>query len=156
MTETTIFDRAAATSVLRKIADAAPREGTYWHGAWLRDLLLMSWVLYHPQRIAQLFRMTYQADNSGHLFKNDLQGWSYRTPTSGHVTRVDEYALAEPVACLIEPYLELARPRLLRKANDSLFNMPSNHMHRRIGTLLKDHSGRAVSFGELRELKLGT
>ena len=123
----------------------------YKEAVWVRDLLLMSWVLYHPERLAELFRITWNTDNNGHLFKDDAGHWTYHNILAGHAMQHSRYAIAQPVAGLIEPYLN-ARNLLLKKASDSLFYMPSNHLQHRVNTLLETYFGRAVSFSELRDL----
>jgi hypothetical protein len=146
----TLLNRALANEVLRKIADT-PNKSGYREAVQLRDLLLMSWVLHHPERLTELSRITWQPDNSGHLFKDASDNWIYHNIHAGYAMQHSTYAIAKPVVCLIEPYLK-ARPLLIKKKSDSLFYMPSNHMHLRINTLLEKHFGRAVGFSELRQL----
>lgn len=151
MNTTIIFNRAAANDVLKRFAEA-PHRGGYREATWLRDLLLLAWIFYHPERLAELFRITWNADNTGHLFKDASGNWTYHNIHAGHAMQHSAYNLAQPVSCLIEPFLIKARPQLLRKESDSLLNMPSNHIHHRINTLIERHFGRTVSFGELRSL----
>lgn len=150
MNTTTIFNRAAANDVLKRFAEA-PHRGGYREATWLRDLLLLAWVFYHPERLAELFRITWKADNTGRLFKDAAGNWTYRNVDAGHAMQNSMYAIAQPVAGLIEPYLE-ARPLLLKRESDELFYMPSNHLQHRINTLLEKYFGRAVSFSELRTM----
>lgn len=149
---TTIFNRAAANDVLQRFAKATHRGG-YREATWLRDLLLLAWVFYHPERLAELFRITWNADNTGHLFKDDAGTWTYHNIHAGQAMQHSRYAIAQPVAGLIEPYLN-SRHLLLKKESDVLFYMPSNHLHHRVNTLLEQYFGRAVSFSELRSLEV--
>ena len=117
----------------------------------MRDLLLMTWVIHHPMRLAELFRIAWRSDNTGHLFKDDEGAWSYRNINAGSAMLHSAYKLARPLAGLIEAYIAM-RPQLLKKDTDALFYMPSTHLNHRVNTLMKIHFGRAVSFSELRTL----
>jgi hypothetical protein len=150
MNTTQIFNRAAATNILKRFAQTSHRGG-YSEAIWLRDLTLLAWIFHHPERLAELFRITWKKDNTGHLFKEPAGNWMYHNVQAGHAMLFSQYAIAQPVACLIEPYLQ-ARPLLLKKESDSLFYMPSNHLQHRINTLLERNFGRAVSFSEIRGL----
>ena len=148
---TTIFNRAAANDVLTRFAEA-PHRGGYREATWLRDLVLLAWVFYHPERLAEFFRITWNEANTGHLFKDDAGNWTYQNINAGHAMQHSRYALAQPVAGLIEPYLN-SRNLLLKKESDALFYMPSNHLQHRVNALIEQYFGRAVSFSELRSLE---
>lgn len=149
------FNRAAANEILRKLADSQPREGTYWHAAWVRDLLLMSWAFYHPNRIAELYCATWKIDNSGHVFTQAVGRWFYRNIHAGYASKIGAYELAQPAAEMLALYLACARAQLLKKESDLLLNMPSNHVNHRINTLIEKHFDRPVKFSELRKLQNG-
>lgn len=150
MNTQTTFNRAAASDVLKRFSEA-PHRGGYREATWLRDLLLIAWVIYHPERLAELFRITWNEANTGHLFKDDAGNWTYRNIHAGDAMQRSTYTIAQPVAGLIEPYLA-SRQLLLKKESESFFYMPSNHLQHRVNTLLEKYFGRAVSFSELRSL----
>jgi hypothetical protein len=151
MNKNTLFNRAAANDLLRKIAEAPHRTG-YREAIWTRDLLLISWVLFYPERLAELFRITWKSDNTGHLFKDAGGNWTYHNIHAGDAIKNSAYVIARPVSVLIGPYLD-AREALLKRESDSFFYMPSNHMQHRINTLIEFHFGREVTFSELRSIE---
>ncbi len=143
-------------AVLRAVHDdpEAPRSG-YWQAAWVRDLLLVAWAAHHPQRLPELWRVTWRADNSGSLQQAADGGWLY-VPTSAapSAMRRSEYRLAGLVADLAGLYVIEARPRLLRRPSDSLLLMESNHVQRRLCTLFGRHLGREVSMSNIMRVAL--
>lgn len=146
---------ADAQGVMNAIAVAQPKSGAYAKARWLRDLLLMAWTFHHPERIAEFFRITWRSDNTGRLFLDEEGAWCYRNVDADAVAMSKStYRLAQPVAAYIPAYLEHARPVLLRKDGDSLFCMPSNHIHKRHGEIFLFHLGRNVGYAELRDLTM--
>lgn len=100
---------------------------------------------------AELFRITWNEANTGHLFKDDAGNWAYHNINAGHVMQHSMYAIAQPVAGLIEPYIA-SWHLLLKKESEALFYMPSNDLQRRVNTVIEQYFGPAVSFSEPRSL----
>lgn len=145
-----------ALAVLRAVRDdpTAPKSG-YWQAAWVRDLLLAAWAVHHPERLPELWRVTWRADNTGSLQEAADGRWLY-VPTSASPSnaRRGEYRLASLVADLTSLYVIEARPRLLRQPSDSLLLMESNHLQRRLCTLFTRHLGREVCMSNIVRVAL--
>jgi hypothetical protein len=145
-----------ALAVLRAVRDdpEAPSSG-YWQAAWVRDLLLVAWAAHHPERLPELWRVTWRADNSGSLQEAADGGWLYVPNSVSPSSRSrGEYRLASLVADLAGLYVIEARPRLLRRPSDSLLLMEANHLQRRICTLFARHLGREVSMSNIMRVDL--
>jgi hypothetical protein len=145
-----------ALAVLHAVRDdpEAPKSG-YWQAAWVRDLLLVAWAAHHPERLPELWRVTWRADNSGSLKHLADGGWLYApTGTSAPSGRKGEYRLASLVADLAGLYLAEARPKLLRRPSDRLLLMESNHLQRRLCTLFGRHLGREVTMSNITRVDL--
>lgn len=145
-----------ALAVLHSVrADPAAPSSGYWQAAWIRDLLLVGWAVYHSERLPELWRITWRSDNSGSLKYLADGGWLYApTGTSVSSGRKGEYRLASLVADLAGLYLTEARPKLLRRPSDSLLLMESNHLQRRLCTMFARHLGREVSMSNIMRVAL--
>lgn len=145
-----------ALTVLRAVRSdpEAPRSG-YWQAAWVRDLLLVAWAANHPERLPELWRVTWRADNSGSLQQAEGGTWLYVPPSASPSNgRRGEYRLAGLVADLAGLYMTEARPQLLRRSSDSLFLMDSNHLQRRLCALFGRHLGREISMSNIMRVDL--
>lgn len=141
--------------VMAGVHHAMPKTGERHQARWVRDKLLIAWALHHPERIAEFFRATWKADNTGHIRRQPDGFWTYQNPAlSSEAAARNKYKLAPPVTDMLPVYVEHARPLLLKPEDDTLLGMPSNHIQVRLGNILKTHLGREVSYSELRELRL--
>lgn len=147
--------REEAHGALVAIATSCPKTGDVAQARWQRDVLLMAWALYHPERIAEFFRVTWQPDNTGHIREGPHGCWLYRNVAAApDAATKSEYRLAPQVESLLPAYLTNARPKLVKPSTDMLLNMPSNHIQTRLGNLLMRHLGRGVTYSDLRQLRM--
>jgi integrase len=91
---------------------------------WLRDVLLLSWLIANPLRVSQFSTMTYRRDGTGNLYFSKGT-WRYRAERlefkNGH-TRMEpgevyDVSLPDYVGKAIEEYLRDGRPHLGRSAD---------------------------------------
>lgn len=149
MTAQQQLTRAAVEAVLMRVAECPPRVGTYDHARWYRDLLLLAWVLHHPRRTPELPYLTWQSDNSGHVYLAASGAWMYRDIRSTVDPMRASYRLASPVVEILVAYFDVARNKLVKAESDSLFGMACGHLEHRLMTLIGRYFSREVSMPEV-------
>lgn len=95
---------------------------------WARDMLLIRLLISNPLRLRSLAHLTWRADNSGELYQRPDRSWWIRIPkrkfknTAGAAGDRDYDSQVHPSARqIIEQYLFVYRPKLLREPSDLVF-----------------------------------
>lgn len=110
----------AVTAMLATLKQNPPWcVGTKRYAVWLRDVLLLSWLIANPLRVGHFAPMTYRRDNTGHLYQDAGGRWHYRCTAAEFKNSPGDYdvSLADFVGTAIEDYLRNGRP-LLAGASD--------------------------------------
>lgn len=81
---------------------------------WLRDILLLSWLIANPLRVHHFSVMTYRSDQTGDLYRTESGVWHYRCLSSDFKNEPGDYDVSLPdfVGEAIEQYLAEGRPLL--------------------------------------------
>lgn len=106
---------SALTGMLATLKRNPPwRTGTKRYAVWLRDVLLLSWLIANPLRVNHFSTMTYRRDNTGHLYQDAAGSWHYRCTAAEFKNSPGDYDVSLPdfVREAIEAYLRDARPLL--------------------------------------------
>lgn len=111
---------SAVTAMLATLKQNPPWcVGTKRHAVWLRDVLLLSWLIANPLRVSHFATMTYRRDNTAHLYQRADGTWHYRCTAAEFKNSPGDYDVSLPtfVGQAIADYLQNGRP-LLAGATD--------------------------------------
>lgn len=118
---------SAVTSMLATLKQNPPWcVGTKRYAVWLRDVLLLSWLIANPLRVSHFATMTYRRDNTGHLYQTAEGTWHYRCSAAEFKNSPGDYDVSLPdfVGQAIADYLKDGRPLLAGAADGDYVFLP--------------------------------
>lgn len=118
---------SAVTSMLATLKQNPPWcVGTKRYAVWLRDVLLLSWLIANPLRVSHFATMTYRRDNTGHLYQTAEGTWHYRCSAAEFKNSPGDYDVSLPgfVGQAIADYLKNGRPLLAGAADGDYVFLP--------------------------------
>ena len=140
---------SALTAMLATLKRNPPwRTHTKRHAVWLRDVLLLSWLIANPLRVSHFATMTYRRDNTAHLYQDAAGAWHYRCTAAEFKNSPGDYDVSLPdfVGRAIEDYLRDGRPLLAGATDGDYVFLPekfANHTATdRTGTEVPQVPGR--------------